>query len=122
MMRAAAFAALIAAAAWSGAAAQPRTPRKPGGAVKDADRACKRDSDCAIVVPRFQCMYCARAGDWMNGVVAAASKKRAKAYEAKPTAEQLRRCATAGPCAQTGKAVARCRQSLCVADYEPFAP
>jgi hypothetical protein len=155
-----ALAALLAAGAWSGAAAQPRTScradadcgklgagyrcvfqktacavhpesstcverfcaRTPGAAVKDEDRACKRDSDCAVVVPEFQCMYCARPGDWMNGVVAAANKKRAKAYEPKPTAAQLRRCATAGPCAQTGTAVAVCLNGLCAVRYEAREP
>jgi hypothetical protein len=93
--------------------------RRPGGAIKDADRACRKDSDCAVVVFDFQCMYCARPGDYGNGIAAAANKKRAKSYEAKATAEQIKQCAMAGPCAQTGEMKPRCRRRLCVLDYEP---
>ncbi len=90
--------------------------RKP---VEEADRACKKDSDCAIAVREFRCMYCAQPADAVVGVVGAVNKKRAKKYEAAATPDQQRRCAMAGPCAQTGEMKARCREKLCVADYAP---
>ncbi len=93
--------------------------RKPGGAIKDEDRACKKDSDCETVLLEFRCMYCARPGDFESGLVGAANKKHVFEYVVKPHKEQLRHCAMAGPCAQTGTVRPRCRKSLCAAEYVP---
>jgi len=100
-----------------------RICRRPvGWPVKEEDRACRKDADCAVVLTSFQCMYCAREGDFANGVVAAANRKRAKAYEVKPTPAQLRSCAMAGACAQSGTARPRCRARRCVVEYEARQP
>ena len=64
-------------------------------------------------------MYCARSGDVANGVAAAVNAKFAKRYEAKCTDAEMRVCATAGACADTGSALARCRNQKCVFEYEP---
>lgn len=97
-----------------------RLCRRPvGGTIPDEDRACGKDSDCAVVVLEFRCMYCAREGDLNEGVVGAANKKRAKKYEVRATAEQTRSCATAEPCAVTGEMKARCEKKRCVAVYSP---
>lgn len=95
--------------------------RKPGWPVKDEDRACKDDGDCAVVLLECRCMYCARTEDWMTGVVAAANKSRLKAYEklGKCSRAQQSACATAGACAMTGTSEARCRASRCVVEYAP---
>lgn len=103
----------------SSTCAERRCRRKPGGAIPDADRACRKDSDCETVLLEFSCMYCARPGDFESGLVAAANKKRAFAYAVKPTAEQLKRCAMAGPCAQSGEMRPRCLDKLCAAEYRP---
>ena len=90
--------------------------KKPAGPVKEADRACKKDSDCAVVLLRCECMYCAREADAEAGIVAAVSKRRAKAYEslARCSPAQQAQCAMAGACAITGDSAARCREKACV--------
>lgn len=93
--------------------------RPVGGGLPLADRACEEDSDCEVVALDFQCMYCARPGDWADGLVAAANKKSAAKYRPKPTKKQLAQCAMAGPCATTGTEVAKCMGRLCVARYAP---
>lgn len=95
--------------------------KKPGGPVKDEDRACKVDGDCAIVVLECQCMYCARPEDFQAGLVTAVSKKRLKAYEplGRCSKAQQRQCATAGACAMTGSSEARCRAGVCFVEYVP---
>lgn len=95
--------------------------KKPGGPVKDEDRACKADGDCAVVLLGCQCMYCARPDDVQAGLVAAVSRKRLKAYEAlgKCSRAQQSQCATAGACAMTGTSEARCRAGSCFVEYAP---
>lgn len=92
--------------------------RKPGGPVKDEDRACKKDGDCAIVQLECQCMYCARPDDFQAGLVAAVNKKRVKAYESLSKCSTAR-CAAAGACAMTGTMEPRCRANTCFPEYQP---
>lgn len=93
--------------------------KKPGGPVKDADRACRKDSDCGIVLLRCQCLYCARPDDFLAGLVAAVNKKRAKAYASLGMCSeaQQRQCAMAGACAMTGTSEAKCLARSCVVEY-----
>jgi hypothetical protein len=95
--------------------------KKPGGPVRDEDRVCRKDADCAIVLLECRCMYCARAEDFQAGIVAAVSKGRLKAYEAlgKCSQTQQHQCAMAGACAMTGASEARCRANHCFVEYVP---
>jgi hypothetical protein len=97
--------------------------KKPGWPLTDADRVCKKDGDCAIVLLSCQCMYCARPTDFLEGLVAAVNRKRAKAYASlgKCSEAQRRSCATAGACAMTGASEARCRARSCVVEYVPWS-
>lgn len=95
--------------------------KKPGWPVKDEDRTCKTDEDCAIVQLTCQCMYCARPTDFLEGIVSVANKKRTKKYESlgKCSKEQMHSCSMSGACAISGTYQPQCRVNMCVVQYVP---
>jgi hypothetical protein len=88
-------------------------------AVKEEHRACVADADCEVVNFHCLCMYCARPNDVKNGVADAVNRAHVKTYAAPCSAEDHKGCATAGPCAASHTAQAKCVAKKCALVIEP---